>query len=83
MNLEAIDVANSIAHHDTLAVGCQREGQGRTVQRHFGAADPLLDIPQPECAVIGAREGMASVRANRNCANRTGVLLEGMPELTG
>ena len=83
MNLEVIDVANSIADHDGLAVRCQGDSQGRTVQRHFGPADPLLDIPEPERAVIGAREGMAPVGANRNRAHRSGVLREGMQELTG
>jgi len=82
MNLKVMNVANSIADHDALAVRCQRNCLGRAVQRYFGTADPLLEVPEPECAVIGAREGMEPVGANRNCADGFGVFRKRMQELT-
>ena len=78
-----MDVANSVTDHDAVAVRCQRNGQGRTVQRHFGPAGTILDIPEPERAVIGAGQRMSPVRAYRNRAHRSGVLVERKPELTG
>jgi hypothetical protein len=83
INLEVINIADLIAYHDGLAVGRQRNRQGRTVQRYFGTAGPLLDIPKPECAVVRARYCVATVGAECNRAHRSVMLSKRVQELTG
>jgi hypothetical protein len=52
INLEAVDVANSIAYDDGAAISRQGSRQGRAFQYCHGSAEPLWDIPEPECAVV-------------------------------
>src|SRR5262249_52977711 len=36
-----------------------------TLQQHHGSADSLPDLPEPEGAVLGAREGIATIGGHR------------------
>ena len=81
--LEAMNIPDSISDHDGPSVGCDGNRQGRTLQRYDRSADAIVEVPEPERAVVRAREGMPPVGAYRDRAHRARVLGEGMQELAG
>src|SRR5262249_35274091 len=62
LDLEVMDIADSISHHDGPAVRSHGDCQGCTLQGYCGSANSLLKIPESKSTLLGTRQGMAAVR---------------------
>ena len=67
MDLEEMNVPDSISYDNRSAITRHGNRHGRIFQRCCCSADLLLEAPEPEGAVGCGREGVSTIGGNRDC----------------
>ena len=65
MDLEVMDIPDSISDHYSPSITRHGNCHGCIFQRHHGSADLLLKIPEPERAVARGGEDVSAVGGYR------------------